>query len=551
MALASCGKACAHVLPRQPKLYLGIFRAGGHRLHRRDVRGQEGLIACSSLANSAEAGAAAGPDSARSTRRERSSAPQASRGTVKRKVALHLAYLGTRYRGLQVSAPGPHTTTLTVEDHLLDALGRSGAISASNLEGGPGKVRWSRSSRTDKGVHSLCTVTSFKMELERDDAAQSPGEADPEGLRAAARINAHLPGDIRVLSVQRVTKTWSARPSCTRRRYEYFLPARLLLADAVPGAAAGDLASEAAAVARLRAAMARMEGAHPFHNFTKRRLYRPQATASKRAAADRLRARDARAEDASDLGPSIDEDDEGYGSDAEEEGPRVGADGVPLQCGQSSKGWEFDWLDRVRAADRVGRSHYRNVTRFRAEDPAALVAGGERCVRITIEGDSFMLHQIRHMVGTALAVARGVIRPEVLELALQEPARVTTPRAPPLTLVLTDARFKRFAVKRGGAGQQDAAQGAALLTGERLALRQGGAAAQEAFRDGPLAREINALLADPTWEDWARGLSWHVLPDAEVEELLARAQPWMEERARARGGGGGAEEARAGGGDRR
>jgi hypothetical protein len=40
---------------------------------------------------------------------------------------------------------------------------------------------------------------------------------------------------------------------------------------------------------------------------------------------------------------------------------------------------------------------------------AAAAAGGVPCLRLEVCGDSFMLHQIRHMVGAAVAVVRGIM----------------------------------------------------------------------------------------------------------------------------------------------
>ena len=57
------------------------------------------------------------------------------------------------------------------------ALARTGAIAASNA-GDLKKIGWSRSSRTDKGVHALAGVVALKFECHPDhDFA-----ADPEGL---------------------------------------------------------------------------------------------------------------------------------------------------------------------------------------------------------------------------------------------------------------------------------------------------------------------------------------------------------------------------------
>jgi tRNA pseudouridine38-40 synthase len=46
------------------------------------------------------------------------------------------------------------------------------------------KVRWSRSSRTDKGVHSLATVISLKINCDKEHWVR-----DSEGIEYAAAIN--------------------------------------------------------------------------------------------------------------------------------------------------------------------------------------------------------------------------------------------------------------------------------------------------------------------------------------------------------------------------
>lgn len=53
------------------------------------------------------------------------------------------------------------------------------------------QVSWSRSSRTDKSVHSLATVVGLKMEVQPDSF-----NSDPEGAELAAAINAHLPPEV-------------------------------------------------------------------------------------------------------------------------------------------------------------------------------------------------------------------------------------------------------------------------------------------------------------------------------------------------------------------
>lgn len=80
----------------------------------------------------------------------------------------------------------------------IGALHKAGHISADNV-GSFHKVKWSRASRTDKGVHSLGTVIALRMNVE-----DSMLHQDTEGSEIANGINKHLPPNARVLSVQKV-----------------------------------------------------------------------------------------------------------------------------------------------------------------------------------------------------------------------------------------------------------------------------------------------------------------------------------------------------------
>ena len=53
--------------------------------------------------------------------------------------------------------------------------------------------------------------------------------------------------------------------------------------------------------------------------------------------------------------------------------------------------------------------------------------------------------QIRKMVATALAVARGTLTPDFVDATLTRPCRARTPTAPAATLLLADAAFYPFA----------------------------------------------------------------------------------------------------------
>lgn len=74
------------------------------------------------------------------------------RKLVKRKVAIVSGYLGSGFHGVQLNKGVD-----TVEHELRRAILQAGAMRESNFED-LGKIDWSRSSRTDKGVHAGCIV---------------------------------------------------------------------------------------------------------------------------------------------------------------------------------------------------------------------------------------------------------------------------------------------------------------------------------------------------------------------------------------------------------
>lgn len=73
-----------------------------------------------------------------------------------------------------------------VEDVVAFAIMKAGFMRKENL-GYPTKVSWTRSSRTDKGVHSVATVVSLKMHCKDE-----TWEDDPEGLQYATAINKYV-----------------------------------------------------------------------------------------------------------------------------------------------------------------------------------------------------------------------------------------------------------------------------------------------------------------------------------------------------------------------
>lgn len=91
----------------------------------------------------------------------------------------------------------------------------------------------------------------------------------------------------------------------------------------------------------------------------------------------------------------------------------------------------------------------RYVTHVRCGEP--FVRGGAEFAVVTVRGQSFMLHQIRKMIGLVIAVVKGYAGEEVMERSwgLQ---KVDVPKAPGLGLVLEKVHFDRYNKRFGGDG---------------------------------------------------------------------------------------------------
>ncbi|KAL6755898.1 pseudouridine synthase [Haematococcus lacustris] len=375
---------------------------------------------------------------------------------AKRACALHCAYVGTTFRGLQVirDAPVEDSIEAVLELALLQGTSsyqgqgmaiQAGLIAPSNY-GDLFKLKWSRSSRTDKGVHSLATVIGVKLVVQDADVVM---EADKEGLGLATRINQHLPPSVRatynhqyhhyplppsalhlddlvgtappsnltlhlaplpcVLAVQKVNKAFSARRSCITRTYEYYLPAWLL------GVHGDGRHEDSLRMGLVRQVLASFCGTHPFHNFTAR-----------------------------------------------------------------VKDYEL--------------SNAQLASKAKTEEPRYLNPGGLLCVKLQVTGSSFMLNQIRHMVGAVVAVSRGCCSANLVRAALTSPAKVTFPKAPPHTLLLGANTFLPFRP----AGTEAEAP-VSRFTGKALELREQGRSNQTQFRKEVLNPALEQLLQHPDW----------------------------------------------------
>lgn len=126
----------------------------------------------------------------------------------KRAVCLLFAYNGGQYCGSQLQTG---TSQRTVESDLSSALYEAGGIIDDNRHD-LSKLKWMRAARTDRGVHAATNAISANLIVE-------PNDSD-----FIARVNEKLPAEIRVISVFRVMGSFHAKYSCTARCYHYLVP---------------------------------------------------------------------------------------------------------------------------------------------------------------------------------------------------------------------------------------------------------------------------------------------------------------------------------------
>ena len=76
--------------------------------------------------------------------------------------------------------------------------------------------------------------------------------------------------------------------------------------------------------------------------------------------------------------------------------------------------------------------------------PDVCVVNDRRMIILEVVGQSFLLNQIRKMVGAALGVHRGALPPDQINTALQSPGYVAAPLAPELGLYLAESLFGAY-----------------------------------------------------------------------------------------------------------
>jgi len=269
-----------------------------------------------------------------------------------KKCAVMLSFSGKNYFGMQRN-PGDDINT--IEDELMSALGKSGAIDPE-WEKVPQKAFFTRASRTDKGVSAARMTVSLKMLPDAN---------------LVEDINSFLPADIRIQAIVRATKNFNCQTIADGRTYLYLLPTFAFSPSASEVTEAWRCGPDT--IARVNDVMKQFLGSHYFHNFTSGKL--AMESSSRR---------------------------------------------FILEC-------------------EAGKPFERR--------------GMEWSV-IKVKGQSFMLHQIRKMIGLGLAIVRGHTGLHSLEAAWEK-EMIDIPKAPGLGLLLDQIHFDRYNKRYWEEGQHD------------------------------------------------------------------------------------------------
>ncbi|KAM0013010.1 putative tRNA pseudouridine(38-40) synthase [Helianthus debilis subsp. tardiflorus] len=402
----------------------------------------------------------------------------------RRKVAILFAYCGVGYQGMQKN-PGAKT----IEGDLEEALYFSGAV-LENERGCPNRYDFARSARTDKGVSAVGQVVSGKFYV------------DPPGF--VERLNSNLPAQFRVFGFKRVTASFSAKKFCDRRRYVYLLPVFALDGKAhcegvkcleclengwrVYGAGfesdvqSGISSNTSCAVSDsgcLDNGNGCKDGLNSESLIGEVQLVDNSSDLSKTGSdveiqPDILSNTLSAVSDSDGKVENLASLDNGNGcKDALNPGSAENSSDLGKKCDDNSgsdaanggivKENVFSYDDEKRQRfnkilkQYEGTHNFHNfTTRTKAADPSAnryiisfsanttVTVDGMEFVKCEVVGQSFMLHQIRKMIGVAVAVMRNFAPESLIETALQQDVNINVPTAPEVGLYLDECFFSSY-----------------------------------------------------------------------------------------------------------
>ncbi|KAL1918204.1 uncharacterized protein VTP21DRAFT_3470 [Calcarisporiella thermophila] len=243
----------------------------------------------------------------------------------------------------------------------------------------PKKVSLLRCARTDKGVHAAGNILSLKMIIEDSDIV--------------AKVNECLPEQIRVWGFTRVIKSFNPKQLCDSRMYEYLLPTYILRPQSSEELArAQSIASRASQAAEVNEAFM-----HPKpvpEDIAEMRKYRIPAETLEKV-----------------------------------------RQGFEMYLGT------HNFHNFTVGKKPEDRSCKRHMIKIEISDP--MIIRDTEWLSLKIHGQSFMLHQIRKMVGLIILLIRSGSPLDLIPRTFQHD-RINIPKAPGIGLLLERPVFSSF-----------------------------------------------------------------------------------------------------------
>ncbi|KAL1542854.1 tRNA pseudouridine(38-40) synthase [Salvia divinorum] len=383
----------------------------------------------------------------------------------RRKVAIFFAYCGVGYQGMQKN-PGAKT----IEGDFEEALFFAGAI-PEDERGLHRRFDWARSARTDKGVSAVGQVVSGKFFV------------DPPGF--VERLNSHLSPQIRVFGYKRATPSFNAKKFCDRRRYVYLVPV-FALDPSCHRDRESVMASLGSGKELVKCVECSERGRKVFGVMGKR-TFESKIEVDSAGIGSGISSNNGSVlvENESELKSSV-ENGNGAAQKIEEleqvnevsvneiaekgndsnlrttKEDELECEGVscPAKIEQKSEFCygeaEKERFNRILKSYEGTHNFHNFTTRTKAEDPAAkryilsfngktvLNIGGMDFIKCEVVGQSFMLHQIRKMIGLAVAIMRNCSPESLIEKAFEQKVNINVPMAPEVGLYLDECFFSSY-----------------------------------------------------------------------------------------------------------